>query len=113
MTGPPPEGDAVDSGFMDAYGEEEPTELELEQDRAGIDPADKVDVFNRLEESTWLGGLDGAGGTAEPARSEDETIPDPDAEQAAERRRAVTGRPEVRFRPSELHPRGDDKDDAS
>jgi hypothetical protein len=98
---------------MDPYDEDEPTELQLEQDRAGRDASSKDDVFDRLEETTWLAPIDDAGGKAAPAQSDDEMIADPDAERAAEHQLAATGRPVVRFLPDDLHHRPGDEDNGS
>jgi hypothetical protein len=86
---------------MDRYREEEPIELQVEEDRAGADTGDTV--FDAIEESTLLGGIENDR-QASVVRPDEEPIEDPDAERAAEHQRAVSqDRPNVRFNPEDLH----------
>ena len=88
---------------MDTQDNDEPTELELEQQRAGLSPAREDDPFVWLQATSWLGGIDELHAEVAPPTSDYEPIPDPDAERAAEHQRTVTGRPVVRFFPDNLH----------
>ncbi len=85
---------------MNRHSDDEP-ELQIEEDRAGHDSGDTV--FDRLEESTLMGGIEDDR-QATVVRPDDEEIADPDAERAAEHQRAATAdRPNIRFNPDDLH----------
>ncbi|HEY2792114.1 MAG TPA: hypothetical protein VGJ28_07160 [Micromonosporaceae bacterium] len=84
---------------MATYDDHEPTELEIEEQRAGIEPERRGDLFEHLQADGWLAGLENGGGEKPPP--EGEPGDDPDAERMAEHQRRVTGRPEIRFLPPE------------
>jgi hypothetical protein len=98
---------------MDTHDNDEPTELQLEQQRAGVDPGRKGDLFDDLQASSWLAGIDDVGGQAAPAGTGDESVPDSDAERAAEHQPATTGRAFLRFLTNHLHRRPGDQDNGS
>jgi len=86
---------------MSRHSDDEPIELQIEEDRAGQDSGDTV--FDRLEESTLMGGIEDDR-QASVVRPDDDEVADPDAERAAEHQRATTAdRPNIRFNPDELH----------
>jgi hypothetical protein len=62
---------------------DEPTELELEQQRAGYTPEDSGDLFDRARAATWLPSWASRGQGEAPANfAEDEVAPgdDPDGD---------------------------------
>jgi hypothetical protein len=62
---------------MDNYPQDQPpTELELEEQRAGYQPP-RADIFHKLQESIWMPGMDRH--TAPPSQEDQE--PDPESAQ--------------------------------
>ncbi len=82
---------------------DEPDELDFEEQRAGIEPRHS-DVFENLEASSWLAGLDDIGGQQGDLEQTSDALADvdPDAERAAEHQLHAE-HPPVRFNPQDLH----------
>jgi len=57
---------------MDMYDRDEPTELELEEQRAGYQDDDPDDVFDNLQAATWLSGIAPIDHGGEPPEEEEE-----------------------------------------
>jgi len=94
---------------MNPNFDDETPELEIEEARAGREAPARSDLFDRLEETTWVAPADDPGGHTVPAESDSE-IADPDAERAAEHQRQATGHPVVRFHPEDIHNRHNEED---
>jgi hypothetical protein len=98
---------------MATYDNDEPSELELEERRAGVRPERSGELFDRLQAGSWLAGLDNIGEATGVDATETDPVDDPDAERMAEHQRNATGHPNVRFNPEDLaHPSGEEPDPA-